>query len=128
MTALVRGSAPESLVDIAYLVFLGRPGEELVGGRHAKIAFGFRIGGGFLARRPSRVTACDRNLERLERQRFAEGWFAFHALKDASAVPSGLTRTSRRLQTDCARLRSGRRHGSLHRRASRFCQRLSQLA
>jgi hypothetical protein len=42
ISALIRGPAPESLVDIACLVLLGRRSEEFVRGRYAKVASGFR--------------------------------------------------------------------------------------
>jgi hypothetical protein len=71
---------------MSFLVLPGRLGKELVRGRYTKVALDFRIGGGF-------ITA-----NGLERQRFVEEWLGVHQLDDASAMPTALTRTCRRLQ------------------------------
>jgi len=76
---------------MAFLVLLGRFCEELVRGRYMKVAFSFRIGGGILGYRASRVSARYRKRERLDRQGFAEEWFGVHQLGDASAMPTDLT-------------------------------------
>jgi hypothetical protein len=90
ITALVRGPVPESLVDIACLVLPGRRCEKFVRGPYAKVLLGRRIGGGFIGCRASRVTASCRDLDRLERQCFAEEWIDVHQLDDASAMPIDL--------------------------------------